>query len=741
MTSMLPDEIAGSPEPVTPTSMASEDNTLGANPKLKTRQRLLNGLHRIASSPSLTRMGRPRASSLGSRRVGKGSMSCVSLNSPTYGQCFADGTTPHLRGPLSRPPAVPSNTPVPQDDHDIPIRLVGAEQPTLNPAGQTSIRVPSDIRPSSRGTPLEATKATEIVNQKQRNIRFWDDTPVEIRMEILRYLTPKEMVRCSRVSKSWNKMCFDGQLWANLDVSAYYRDITVEALVKIIVAAGPFLRDLNLRGCIQLKNAWPSEADRISSVCRNLVNICVEDCRIDRSALHLLLVRNPSLVHVDMAALTTTVTNATVKILARSCPNVEFLDVSFCKRVNSRALRYVVASCPKLRDLRVGHLGGFDNQDLMLEIFKANTLERLILANCATLTDASLKALVHGEDPEIDVLTDLPIVPPRKLKHLDLSRCRGLSEAGIKALAHNVPDLEGLQLSHCTHLGDDAILEVLRTTPLLTHLDLEELENLTNNFLIELSKAPCAANLEHLNLSYCDKLGDAGLLPLLKSCPNLRSLDIDNTRVSDLSMMEICNQARKRGYGNTLPKFGMRVAVFDCGNVTWAGIREVLYNNSHVPRFAGADLSKTPDQSFSPLSSSSFSSLSPSESSSGTCTPVALPSPAPPLEIPLAIYPNEIVQLKCFYGFQMTVDEHTKRVLRGDLASAIRLERKWADFMISTEEAGTGGAGVRRRRRRAREAEMLFNADDDDEGTYGPAGLAPLGRRRRARSGGNCVVM
>jgi F-box/leucine-rich repeat protein 2/20 len=103
------------------------------------------------------------------------------------------------------------------------------------------------------------------------------------------------------------------------------------------------------------------------------------------------------------------------------------------------------------------------------------------------------------------------------------------------------------------------------------------------------------------------------------------------------------------------------------------------------------------------------------------------------------MFPKEIIELKCFYGWQMTVDEHTKRVLRGDLAAAARLDRKWAEYMMATEEAGAGGAGARRRRRRAREAERLYN--DDEEDGDGSGGVGPLGgRRRRARSGG-CIVM
>ncbi len=89
-------------------------------------------------------------------------------------------------------------------------------------------------------------------------------------------------------------------------------------------------------------------------------------------------------------------------------------------------------------------------------------------------------------------------------------------------------------------------------------------------------------------------------------------------------------------------------------NVTWTGIREVLFRNTQVRHRDGRPT-----------------------------------------------YPTEIISLKCFYGFQMTVDEHAKRVLRGDLAAAGRLERKWADYMQANEEAGAAGAGVRRRRRRA----------------------------------------
>ncbi|KAK4106642.1 hypothetical protein N658DRAFT_395424, partial [Parathielavia hyrcaniae] len=112
----------------------------------------------------------------------------------------------------------------------------------------------------------------------------------------------------------------------------------------------------------------------------------------------------------------------------------------------------------------------------------------------------------------------------------------------------------------------------------------------------------------------------------------------------------------------SLPRVTLALVVYDCPLVTWTGVREVLSRNTDVLAWSNN---------------------------------------------------TGVIGLKCFYGWQMTVDEHTKRVLRGDVGAARRLERKWADYMQANEELGAGGSGVRRRRRRAREAQA---AHDEEEG-------------------------
>ncbi|KAI9769902.1 MAG: hypothetical protein M1835_006624 [Candelina submexicana] len=704
MAATMPEELVESPVSNTPTGSQSEAIPM----KLKGRKRLLQSLQRISSSPSLAKMG--RAPTSGYRSGGKGSISCVSLTSSgsSYGHSYSNSYSSQDSADFSTAPTSAASTPSPDFVHfDLKprVRIIGNDSNSRATA-PTSVPMPLGLRPSSKGLPLSITpEVSEVMGdyfskpsphlsklKRRPNFDFWGEMPNEIKLEIFRHLDPKEIVRCSLVSKAWHKTCFDGQLWTSLDASEFYRDIPGDSLAKIISSAGPFVKHLNLRGCVQLRDKWGGE--EISDACRNLVNFSIEGCRIGRSAIHYFLLRNTRLVHINVSGLPA-VTNSAMKIIAQSCPSVEYLNVSWCSNLDTRGIRKVLEACPKLKDLRAGEIVGFDNEEFMLALFEKNTLETLILNHCSSLTDEALKILVEGVEPEIDVLTERPMVPPRKLKHLDLTRCQGLTDKGVKSLAGNVPHIEGLQLSKCNLLTDDALTDLIASVPRLTHLDLEELDELSNTTLQNLAKAPCKNRLEHLCISYCEELGDSGMLQVLKNCPRLKNLEMDNTRVSDLVLAEAASVVRQRSKRSSSPQnrpcVGLRMVVYDCQNVTWTGVREVLSRNAEIKR-------------------PNASSHTPS-------------------------YPTEIIQLKCFYGWQMTVEEHTKRVLKGDLAAASRLERKWAEYMMSNEEAGATGAGARRRRRRAREAAMLHA--DEEEGGVGTGGI---GRRRRARSGG-CIVM
>ena len=623
-------------------------------------------------------------------------MSCVSLSSSAsaHGHSYESSYSSYSSAGFSTAPSSAVTTPGPDSqklDPRVRIRVVGNDSTNVGLMGPTSVALPADLRSGMRD--VQGASASEVsratgdyfskpngpVNERcrRKNLDFWGELPHEIKLQIFQSLKPKEIVRCSAVSKAWHKLCFDGQLWINVDTEEYYTDIPSESLVKIMTAAGPFVRDLNLRGCVQLREKWRSDGQQISDACRNLENFSLEGCRIDRGSVHSFLSRNPRLVHINLSGLTA-LNNSAMKIIAEECRQLEHLNVSWCENIDVKGLQQIVQSCPKLNDLRAAEIRGFDDEEFLHDLFIRNTLERLIISHCVDFTDESLQLLMQGIDPEIDPLTNRAVVPPRKFRHLDFSRCHFLTDKGVQSLAHNVPYLCGLQLSKCDSLTDDALTGVLESTPCLTHLDLEELDELSNFTLRILAQSPCANTFQHLNISYCESLGDTGMLAVIKACPQLRNVVMDNTRVSDLVLTEAAAQlrVRDRTIPTSPPTVGLHLVVYDCQNVTWTGVREILSCNTESQR-------------------------------------------------------GQIISLKCFYGYQATFNEHMKRVLRGDLGAAIRLERKWGEYMVASEEAGASGAGARRRRRRLREVSMVL--EDEEEG-------GPRGGRRRARSGG-CVVM
>jgi len=590
-----------------------------------------------------------------------------------------------------------SSTPGPDSqlfDPNARVRYLDSGPQGNGSSGPKSVALPSDMRSGTKDAiaantssvtgVLEDYFAKPIVRvkdfRKRRNFNLWGEMPQEIAMHILQYLKPKEIIRCSVVSKAWHKMCFDGQLWMNLDTQEYYQDIPAASLTKIMTKAGPFVKELNLRGCAQMPEIWGKAGVNITDVCKNLEYFSLEGCRIDRSSVHTFLLKNRRLVHINLCGMKG-LSNTALRIIAQSCQQLEYLNISWCQHVDTRGLLRIVQSCPRLKDLRAGEVKGFDDKAFLLELFNRNTLERLVLSHCTDLDDECLQILIQGEEPEINPLTERAVVPPRKFRHLDLSRCAQLTDKSVKSLADNVPNLCGLQLSHCEELTDDALSPIFESTPLLTHLDIEELENVSNTSLQNLARSPCAPKIQHLNISFCENLGDTGMLQVVKNCPQLRTLYMDNTRVSDLVLTEAAAQLRARDrvtpvMSTSPPTVGLHLVIYDCQNVTWTGVREVLSRNAEPNR-------------------------------------------------------HEVISLKCFYGYQDTVNEHMKRVLRGDAKSAARLERKWAEAMVASEEAGAQGAGARRRRRRLREAAMV-HADEEEGG--------PRGGRRRARSGG-CAVM
>lgn len=366
------DGMTESPGALTPTSPHVEPIPTEQPPKLKGRKRLIQSLQRISSSPSLARMGRAPQSGYGAG--GKASMSCVSLSSSAFspGHSYGNSYSSQSSAGLSTAQTSVASTPgFEQLNNDSKIRirfLQSNESSGYFPTGPTSVPLPADRRPVTQEQDQSTPKTKEVQEdyftkpsikakepQRRSNFNFWNDMPHEIKVHIFQYLRPKEIVKYSIVSKAWHKMCFDGQLWMKIDTEEYYRQIPSESLVRLLTSAGPFVKDLNLRGCVQMREQWGNAGQMIAEACRNLENFSLEGCRIDRRTVHYFLLQNSRLVHINLSGLST-VNNTTMKFIAQACPQLEHLNISWCPHIDTKGLQKVVQSCPKLQDLRAGRL-------------------------------------------------------------------------------------------------------------------------------------------------------------------------------------------------------------------------------------------------------------------------------------------------------------------------------------------------------------------------------------------------
>jgi hypothetical protein len=103
---------------------------------------------------------------------------------------------------------------------------------------------------------------------------------------------------------------------------------------------------------------------------------------------------------------------------------------------------------------------------------------------------------------------------------------------------------------------------------------------ITSYFLRELAgKCP---NLKELNLSGCFKIGDGGVLQILKGCTSLSSINLENCRkLSDVSLTHMVHH-------------GQALVSVDIGgnfNMTTNGIAELIRNHGNRSKFVGLHIS------------------------------------------------------------------------------------------------------------------------------------------------------
>jgi F-box/leucine-rich repeat protein 2/20 len=435
-------------------------------------------------------------------------------------------------------------------------------------------------------------------------------------------------LRHLQVSKSWQSLVFDGQLWSKLNLSAFPK-MPAPLLLRLAQAAGPFIKDLDLSGNTHLLSAMliritdelcPKVIIPSGVGDTQLTAVNLQGCTaLTTRALHHLLMRCPSLQSLCLKGLNV-VTNNTFEVLAMCCPNLISLDMSRCPKLDGEGVRSWISALPPLplKELRLSGIKRITDDTMKILGKGLPNLEVLDLSYVSELHNSAIDAFVSCDDfdeqrrnaqPEIEtvLLTSRqagrdPASTTRyrrrvtRLRHLSLSSCVLLTDIACSHLAHSVPQLEYLELAGIgTELKDDGLVRLLGTTPRLRRLDLEDASDISDAVLVALTPEITAESqgtapasepallssvvpagvlepghwLEELVISYAANMTDDAMRALVRACPRLRVLEVDNTRISGTVLKEFVKLTRVRGLSNA------RAVAIDCRGVGEAIVKEL----------------------------------------------------------------------------------------------------------------------------------------------------------------------
>ncbi|KAF9024099.1 RNI-like protein [Hymenopellis radicata] len=426
----------------------------------------------------------------------------------------------------------------------------------------------------------------------------------------------RELVKLSRVSKCWQMLVSDGQLWKSLDLRAFH-NIPKSVILRLTSVSGPFIQSLDISGhvfmlpttlleitnrlCIQ-----PSASVFGTAIHTQLTKLNVRGCTmLTTHSLHHILRSSPAVEILCVKGLSI-VTNMTCEVLSAHCPRLRVLDMSRCPNMDANGIRSIVKAAlwrKQTLPWRILRLSGLKYVDdaLLSALGKVTPfLEVLDLSYCRQLHNSALEAFVACDDGDTEEKLGVPIITltgrqagrdigdynkyrrrVTRLRHLCLSFCFLLTDHACSNIAHSVPQLEFLEMAGIgDDLKDGGLIRLFETTPMIRRVDLEDSSELTDALIASLTPAQVEDDvpadspqpghaLEQLVISYAGNLTDNALLALIRGCANLKVLEADNTRIGPKVFKEFIRLCRARSMSNS------KIVAVDCRTIGESSVRDM----------------------------------------------------------------------------------------------------------------------------------------------------------------------
>ncbi|XP_053643192.1 F-box/LRR-repeat protein 2 isoform X2 [Cherax quadricarinatus] len=361
------------------------------------------------------------------------------------------------------------------------------------------------------------------------------------------------LMSCDQVSKSGIQLlCENQKTITDLDLSLCSRitDYAVLAVCQYL----PNLKKLNLRRC----QGITENGIRALGQLRNLeeLNISHLEAITSKSVEEALGKEpRPGLRVLNLASLT--VDWKTIENLPTVAPNLEHLDVSMCiSGINDKSIQAICKSLTKLRILilngctalsDIGLAGhGLGQKDPELSQAVGLSLENLGIkekdpfkvqlgsrAEKTIRQEAEVKRYLQNNIDQIVKSSEYSLSNLIGLRELNLCGCRRITDITL-IYAFHLRELQYLNLSFCQAVGESGLEAMARHCPSLEVLMLAECGQTTDQVILVI--AHYLKRIKTLDLQMCVKLTDDAL-DSLSNCHTLQYLDVSGCEKMSLEQV------------------------------------------------------------------------------------------------------------------------------------------------------------------------------------------------------------
>ncbi|XP_071817253.1 F-box and leucine-rich repeat protein 13-like isoform X2 [Apostichopus japonicus] len=382
--------------------------------------------------------------------------------------------------------------------------------------------------------------------------------PRKVAIKIFGYLDLADRSHCAQVCRSWKMIVSTPYLWSKVNLSAIKVKTTDKLACKLLQKCRPYLLHLNLRACVKLtKPAYYAVGQ-----CRNLQDLNLSECvGVNDDVMRDILEGCSILLYLNISF--TNITDATLRLLAKSCKNLQYLSLAYCRRFSDRGLQYLAMGrgCRKLIYIDLSGAAQITSVGYKNIASGCSNLEHLVVNNCATLRDDCILMLT---------------AKCRNIRSVSFLQTPNITDLSLKALAQH-RKLQQIKIEGNNRISDNSFKYVGKMCSEIRHLYITDCPRITDASLKSL--APCR-NINVLNFADCIRITDAGVRNLVEgpSGPKLREINLSNcVRVTDVSIMKITQKCYNLVYG----KFCFSEHITDAG-------AEMLGN---MPVLASVDIS------------------------------------------------------------------------------------------------------------------------------------------------------